>query len=534
MRKQLKRAARARGVEVPTVVFIKKNEYVTSKKVHLQKPPMCSCSKDQYEGRCSSSNCFNFATKIECCPETCVDRMGRSCSNCRFSALGRPKTQIFYKSDVVGFGICASEPIPADSLITEYVGEVIDEEEMRKRLRQPMRHYYIMHFTKDLYIDAKNKGGPARFLNHSCQPNCRLEKWQVGKCYRLGVFAERDLAEGEELTIDYKFDKVGNAQQIVCQCESLLCNGWLGDSITPGARENVQALLNREKTVMHKKRRIERLVDLVSESKWVVVEGACCRCGKTDDLDQIILCDGPDCNSECHMKCMSPPMTEVPRAKWYCDACKPEFANKNKDKASKSTGQQNARQSSSFEARWTTFKKLHPEELALLTARQQIQYLQDEADYDMLANLPPIMCKNCGSNTRQCRLDEARAFRMKRNMNEGEKLRAVDALVSDSLREKCPDVEVKLSKGIVRCKNILFTADRDAVHRDSKHIVDQLGVALTTINDIGKKLGLKQRIKYEVCGHTHPSKGIDPKGSLSMDMSKKRAVCVMNSLIQRG
>jgi len=333
--------------------------------------------------------------------------MGRSCSNCRFSALGRPKTQIFYKSDVVGFGICASEPIPADSLITEYVGEVIDEEEMRKRLRQPMRHYYIMHFTKDLYIDAKNKGGPARFLNHSCQPNCRLEKWQVGKCYRLGVFAERDLAEGEELTIDYKFDKVGNAQQIVCQCESLLCNGWLGDSITPGARENVQALLNREKKVMHKKRRIERLVDLVSESKWVVVEGACCRCGKTDDLDQIILCDGPDCNSECHMKCMSPPMTEVPRAKWYCDACKPEFANKNKDKASKSTGQQNARQSSSFEARWTTFKKLHPEELALLTARQQIQYLQDEADYDMLANLPPIMCKNCGSNTRQCRLDEA-------------------------------------------------------------------------------------------------------------------------------
>jgi histone-lysine N-methyltransferase SETD2 len=58
-------------------------------------------------------------------------------------------------------------------------------------------------------VDATEKGGFSRFINHSCMPNCRMEKWQVGKKYRLGLVAMRDIVVDEELTYDYACDDTG-------------------------------------------------------------------------------------------------------------------------------------------------------------------------------------------------------------------------------------------------------------------------------------------------------------------------------------
>jgi len=48
-------------------------------------------------------------------------------------------------------------------------------------------------------------GGLARFINHSCSPNCGVEKWEVNGEERCAIFALRDIAPGEELSFDYKF-----------------------------------------------------------------------------------------------------------------------------------------------------------------------------------------------------------------------------------------------------------------------------------------------------------------------------------------
>jgi hypothetical protein len=54
-------------------------------------------------------------------------------------------------------------------------------------------------------IDATRMGGLARFINHSCEPNCGVEKWEVNGEERCAIFALRDINSGEELTFDYKF-----------------------------------------------------------------------------------------------------------------------------------------------------------------------------------------------------------------------------------------------------------------------------------------------------------------------------------------
>lgn len=53
------------------------------------------------------------------------------------------------------------------------------------------------------------KGNISRFINHSCNPSCVLQKWVVNSRLRMGIFATRDIAEGEELTFDYKFERYG-------------------------------------------------------------------------------------------------------------------------------------------------------------------------------------------------------------------------------------------------------------------------------------------------------------------------------------
>ena len=60
-------------------------------------------------------------------------------------------------------------------------------------------------------IDATRMGGWARFINHSCDPNCGVEKWDVNGEERCAIFALRDIVAGEELTFDYKFESFSKA-----------------------------------------------------------------------------------------------------------------------------------------------------------------------------------------------------------------------------------------------------------------------------------------------------------------------------------
>jgi len=70
----------------------------------------------------------------------------------------------------------------------EYVGEVLDPKEFRRRAKDyakdKNRHYYFMALKSDAIIDATMKGNISRFINHSCEPNAETQKvsWLWWKC----------------------------------------------------------------------------------------------------------------------------------------------------------------------------------------------------------------------------------------------------------------------------------------------------------------------------------------------------------------
>jgi SET domain-containing protein len=86
-----------------------------------------------------------------------------------------------------------------------------------------------MELRNDEIIDALKKGNISRFVNHSCAPNCILQKWVVQNRVRMGIFTLREIAAGEELTFDYKFERYGEKAQ-PCYCGESICEGVIGSS----------------------------------------------------------------------------------------------------------------------------------------------------------------------------------------------------------------------------------------------------------------------------------------------------------------
>lgn len=76
-------------------------------------------------------------------------------------------------------------------------------------------------------IDPTYKGNLARFINHSCEPNCITEKWNVLGEVCIGIFAIRDIEEDEELNFDYQFDVI-HTPLTKCLCGASKCKGYLG------------------------------------------------------------------------------------------------------------------------------------------------------------------------------------------------------------------------------------------------------------------------------------------------------------------
>ena len=57
------------------------------------------------------------------------------------------------------------------------------------------------------FIDASDRGNISRFINHSCDPVAETQKWTVDGELRVGFFAKRRIARGEEITFDYKYER---------------------------------------------------------------------------------------------------------------------------------------------------------------------------------------------------------------------------------------------------------------------------------------------------------------------------------------
>ena len=113
----------------------------------------------------------------------------------------------------------------------QYVGEIfsVDSDLGKERVKMYKNSTctYLMKTTVNEVIDPTFHGNIARFINHSCDPNCVTQKWKVLGEVCVGIFARRDIQENEELTFDYQFDFF-KTPFTKCYCGAAKCKGYLG------------------------------------------------------------------------------------------------------------------------------------------------------------------------------------------------------------------------------------------------------------------------------------------------------------------
>lgn len=117
------------------------------------------------------------------------------------------------KSKIAGWGVFATESIPKNKRIVSYTGEKISNKESLKRERKYIQkgHIWCFKLTNRTVIDAGVGGNIARFINHSCKPNCYIEI----KDGVIWVRAAKTIKKGAELNYDYNTDGEGLIQ---CKC----------------------------------------------------------------------------------------------------------------------------------------------------------------------------------------------------------------------------------------------------------------------------------------------------------------------------
>jgi SET domain-containing protein len=127
-----------------------------------------------------------------------------------------------------GRGLFTKSKIRKGQFVIEYVGEVCDEDTYQNRIQEydGERHFYFLSLDSGFVIDASRKGNKGRFINHSCNPNCALQKWLVGRQTRIGIFAIKDIPADSELTFDYAMEVYGLARQ-KCYCGEKNCRGTI-------------------------------------------------------------------------------------------------------------------------------------------------------------------------------------------------------------------------------------------------------------------------------------------------------------------
>jgi SET domain-containing protein len=123
-------------------------------------------------------------------------------------------------SRIDGQGAYAAEPIPARRKIGEIRGESITVDEARIRATRSER-IMIVELSARRAIDFSRSADPMRYTNHSCAPNARLDIRQG----RVEFYALRDVATGEELTVDY--GETHHEGRLACRCGAPGCRGRL-------------------------------------------------------------------------------------------------------------------------------------------------------------------------------------------------------------------------------------------------------------------------------------------------------------------
>ncbi len=160
------------------------------------------------------------------------------------------------KSQIHNYGIVATKNIRKSTKIIEYIGEKVSKKEGDKRSAKRIKDFlnsendgsvYIFELNKKYDIDGSPKYNKARYINHSCKPNCEVDIIEN----EIWISSIRNIKKGEELSYDYgySFDK-NDFRDHPCKCGSKYCIGYIISSD------------DWEKYLKHIKKNIDRLKKL--------------------------------------------------------------------------------------------------------------------------------------------------------------------------------------------------------------------------------------------------------------------------------
>ncbi|PLB52383.1 putative histone-lysine N-methyltransferase [Aspergillus steynii IBT 23096] len=239
----------------------------------------CTCTE---ETGCDD-DCQNRYMFYECDEGNCG--LGPECGNRSFDELkyrtragGKYNIGVeVIKTEDRGYGVRSNRTFEPNQIIVEYTGEIITQTECEKRMRSIYKNnecYYLMYFDQNMIIDA-TRGSIARFVNHSCEPNCRMEKWTVAGKPRMALFAgDRGITTGQELTYDYNFDPYSQKNVQQCRCGSSNCRGILGprpkeksqrskekDAKAESQKKSRSTTSKASRKVTNTKRRVEKALE---------------------------------------------------------------------------------------------------------------------------------------------------------------------------------------------------------------------------------------------------------------------------------
>lgn len=135
-------------------------------------------------------------------------------------------------SSIHNRGIFARTDIPRDTPIIEYIGEKITKAESQRRgdalinrsKKSGGAAVYIFTLNQRYDLDGAKGRNPARYINHSCAPNC--EAYVIRG--RIWIYSLRDIKAGEELTYNYGFD-IETWDEHPCRCGTDRCVGFIVD-----------------------------------------------------------------------------------------------------------------------------------------------------------------------------------------------------------------------------------------------------------------------------------------------------------------
>jgi SET domain-containing protein len=139
-------------------------------------------------------------------------------------------------SPIHGRGVFAETKLKKGECLIEYKGERISwKEAIRRHPHDPLQPNHTFYFSLENgnVIDAKNKGNAARWINHSCKPNCEaieIDDAKLGS--RVFLVAKKNIKPKEELFYDYSLSIDGKITKSIkkdyeCRCGNKKCRGTM-------------------------------------------------------------------------------------------------------------------------------------------------------------------------------------------------------------------------------------------------------------------------------------------------------------------